>query len=56
MSLEPSSFFAGLTRACIRDDYVDDGSALRDSVIFTLLGIGSSILTVYVLSMLGLFV
>jgi hypothetical protein len=56
MSPEPSSFFAGLTRRCIRDVYVDDGSVLRDSVIFTMLGMGCSLLTVYLLSTLGLFV
>ena len=56
MSQEPLSFFAGLTRGCIRDEYMDDGSVLRDSVIFTFLGIASGILTVYALSMLGFFV
>ncbi|HYC11142.1 MAG TPA: hypothetical protein VEC02_00575 [Nitrososphaerales archaeon] len=56
MPPDPSSFFAGLTRGCIRDVYVDDGDVVRDSVLFTLFGIGCSVLTLYVLSALGLFV
>ncbi len=56
MSREPSSIFSGLTSICIRDDYVSDENVVRDSVLFTFLGIGSSILTVYALSLLGLFV
>jgi hypothetical protein len=50
------SFFGGLLRGCIRDDYVEDGNAVRDSVLFTLLGMGCSVLTVYLLSTLGFFV
>jgi len=56
MSSDPSSFFGGLTRGCIRDDWVDDGSAVRESVLFTILGMGCSVLTLYVLSVLGFFV
>jgi len=53
---DPSSFFGGLTRRCIRDEYIDDGSVIRDSVLFTILGMGCGALTLYVLSVLGLFV
>jgi hypothetical protein len=56
MSEEPSSIFAGLFRACIRDEYVSDDNMVRDSVLFTVLGVGCSILTVYFLSALGFFV
>ncbi len=56
MSQEPLSIFGDLLRRCIRDDYVGDGSAARESVIFTFLGMGCSVLTVYALSLLGLFV
>ena len=56
MPPDPSSFFGGLTRGCIRDDWVEDGSVVRDSVLFTILGMGCSLLTVYLLSALGFFV
>jgi len=53
---DPSSFFGGLTRGCIRDEWIDDGSVVRDSVLFTILGMGCSVLTLYLLSALGFFV
>ena len=56
MAPDPSSFFGGLTRGCIRDDYDDDGDVFKESVIFTILGVACSVLTLYLLSNLGLFV
>jgi hypothetical protein len=56
LSQNPSSFFGNLLRGCIRDSYVDDGDTFRESVILTILGVGSSFLTVYALSLLRLFV
>ena len=56
MSKDPSSFFGNLLRGCIRDSYIDDGDTFKESVILTMLGVGSSFLTVYALSMLRLFV
>ena len=56
MSKEPSSIFGGLSTSCIRDEYVGEENAIRDSVLFTILGVGSSVLTVYALSLLRIFV
>jgi len=56
LSKDPSSFFTWLLRGCIRDDYIPDDKVLKESLIFTLLGMACSILTVYALSLLGLFV
>jgi hypothetical protein len=56
MSKDPSAFFGGLLRSCIRDDHFEDRNMVRESLIFTFLGIGSSVLTVYALSLLGLLV
>jgi hypothetical protein len=56
LSEEPSSVFAGLSRGCIRDEYVSDDNMVRDGVLFTFLGVACSVLTVYVLSVLGFFV
>jgi len=56
MSKDQSSFFTWLLQRCIRDDYVGDERVLKESLLFTLLGMGCSVLTVYALSLLGLFV
>jgi hypothetical protein len=56
MSKDPSSFFGGLLETCIRDDYVRRGDPLKESVVFTILGIGCSVLTLYAFSLLGSFV
>ena len=56
MSKDPSSYFTWLLRGCIRDDYIADDRVLKESLIFTLLGMMCSVLTVYALSLLGLFV
>ena len=56
MSKDPSSYFTWLLRGCIRDDYIADDKALRESLIFTLLGMVCSILTVYALSLVGFLV
>jgi hypothetical protein len=56
LSSDPSTFFGGLLRGCIRDRFSDEGSFLRESFILTVLGMGSGFLTVYALSLLRLFV
>ncbi|HYB76183.1 MAG TPA: hypothetical protein VEC08_04420 [Nitrososphaerales archaeon] len=56
MSKDPSSVFAGISQSCIRDEYVEDEKVIREGVLMLILGIGSSVMTVYVLSLLGLFV
>jgi hypothetical protein len=56
LSKEPSSVFAGISQSCIRDEYVEEEGVVRDGVLMLVLGIGSSVMTVYVLSLLGLFV
>ena len=56
MPKDPSALFGGLLNVCIREDSFKGESLLRDSIIFTILGIGSSVATVYALSLLGLFV
>ena len=56
MAPDPSALFGGLYSVCIRDDWAVDAKAVRESVVFTLLGIGCSVLTVYGLSLLRAFV
>jgi len=51
LSRDPSSFFGGLLRGCIRDRFSDEGNFLRESFILTVLGMGSGFLTVYALSL-----
>ena len=53
---DPSSIFGGLLTRCIRDQYVDEDGFLREATILMLLGIGSSVLTVYALSLVGVLV
>jgi predicted aconitase with swiveling domain len=56
MSKDPSSFFGGLSKGCIRDEYVKDPETVRDGVLLMLLGAGSSVLTVYLLSLVRILV
>jgi hypothetical protein len=56
MGPDLSSLFGGLLSRCIRDEYVKDEDLLREEVLLILLGIGSSVLTVYGLSLLRVFV
>jgi hypothetical protein len=56
MAPDPSSIFGGLYRACIRDEYVADEKVGREGAILVILGIGSSVLTAYALSLVGIFV
>jgi hypothetical protein len=54
--MNPSSFFSGLSRACIRDEWVGEDKAFTESVAFAVLGLACSFLTLYALSALGVFV
>ena len=48
--------FGSLLTKCIRDQYTEDGGLLKEGVLVMALGAGSSVLTVYALSLLGVFV
>ncbi len=57
MSRDPLSLFGPLMLVCISDEYVkNDKGLVRDGVLFAVLGIASSVLTTYLLSVLGLLV
>ena len=54
---DPGSIFGGLLAACIRDDYVKSGRNLAtEGMIFVLLGVCSSVVTSYLLSVAGVLV
>jgi hypothetical protein len=53
---DPSSFFGGLSRGCIRDEYLEEPKVVRECVLLMILGLGSSVLTAYALSLLGILV
>jgi len=51
------SLFGPLTQVCISDEYSPkDKGLVRDGIILAVLGIGSSVLTTYALSVLGVLV
>ena len=57
MSRDPIVLFGGLTQACIRDEYAaDEKSVLREGVLLGVLGVMSSVLTTYLLSLAGILV
>ena len=56
MSQDPSSFFGSLYNFCIRDDFVGDEKLAREGALLVILGIGSSVLTAYGLTLLRTFV
>jgi hypothetical protein len=56
MQEDPSSMFAALLRSCINDEYDAKKSLAKDSLVVFVIGIGSSVLTTYLLSQLGFFV
>ncbi len=57
MSADPGSLFGSLLRGCVSDRYlkIDRGLPLED-VAFLLLGICSSVVTTYLLSLAGILV
>ncbi len=57
MSRDPGSIFGGLFSACIRDDYVkQDRKMVAEGVLCLILGMVSSVVTAYVLSIAGILV
>lgn len=57
MSRDPGSIFGGLFSVCIRDDYVKlDRKMLAEGVLCLILGAVSSIVTTYILSLVGVLV
>jgi len=52
---DPGSIFGGLLAGCIRDDYLkDDNRFVAESAFFLVLGAVSSIVTTYLLSVVGI--
>ena len=57
MSRDPGTIFGGLFSVCIRDDYVkQDRKLVAEGVLCLILGMVSSVLTTYVLSLAGVLV
>lgn len=56
MPRDPMSEFGALMSACVSDEYKKDRGLVRDGVVFALLGMLSSVVTTYALSMAGIFV
>jgi len=57
LSRDPGSIFGGLFSACIRDDYVkQDRKMVAEGVLCLILGMVSSVVTAYVLSIAGILV
>ena len=57
MSRDPLSLFGPLSDVCIRDEYdADEKSMVVDGVILGVLGVMSSVLTTYLLSLAGILV
>ena len=57
MSRDPMSLFGPLTQVCIRDEYApDEKGVLREGVVLGVLGVMSSVLTTYLLSLAGILV
>jgi hypothetical protein len=57
LSRDPGSIFGGLFSVCIRDDYVKlDRKMLAEGVLCLILGAVSSIVTTYILSLVGVLV
>ncbi len=56
MSPDPIANFGSLLHVCVREDSIDDKIAVREGVLFLILGVGSSVATTYALSLLGFFV
>jgi len=57
LSRDPGSIFGGLFSVCIRDDYVkQDKKIVAEGVLCLILGMVSSVLTTYVLSLAGILV
>jgi len=57
LSKDPGSIFGGLFSVCIRDDYVkQDRKMVAEGVLCLILGMVSSVLTTYVLSLAGILV
>ena len=55
--LDPGSIFGGLFSVCIRDDYVkNDRKMVAEGVLCLILGMVSSVVTTYVLSLAGILV
>jgi len=57
LSRDPGTIFGGLFSVCIRDDYVkQDRKLVAEGVLCLILGMVSSVLTTYVLSLAGVLV
>ncbi len=57
MSQDPMSRFGALYNVCISDEYKRYSRGIpRDELVFAILGVASSVLTTYLLSLVGIFV
>jgi hypothetical protein len=57
MTPDPGTLFGGLLRGCISDRYLPrDRTAAAEGVACVILGVGSSLLTTYILSAAGYLV
>jgi hypothetical protein len=57
LSSDPGSIFGRLFSVCIRDDYVkQDRKMVAEGVLCLILGMVSSVLTTYALSLAGILV
>ncbi|HYA56392.1 MAG TPA: hypothetical protein VED22_06290 [Nitrososphaerales archaeon] len=55
--MDPGSIFGGLFSVCIRDEYAKtDRKMLAEGVLCLILGMVSSVVTTYVLSLAGVLV
>ena len=56
MPREPMSEFGALMNVCVSDEYRRDRGVVRDGAVFIILGLASSVLTTYLLSLARIFV
>ena len=56
MSLDPGSVFGSLLQRCLSDRYSRNRGDAMEGVAFVLLGLASSLVTTYVLSLAGILV
>ena len=56
MSFDPGSIFGGLLQRCLSDRFSKERGLALEGVAFVLLGLVSSVVTTYVLSLAGILV